>query len=199
LRSGSREVVISLIVEEPLLLTTEALSKGSREADIGMRTEDVVEVVDVVDVADVADVADITEDATDRMLLKCMSFAKELETGRFSGKSAFTMVIKSEGPSTRYGWTSAVSRKEVMDLAGKSLAFDLDGRVERNRAIIFSIWALIARGVDGDLFLVWMSVVTSNEMVQSKELPCHIHHQSLRSHRNLFENLLSPIFGNMVF
>jgi hypothetical protein len=63
------------------------------------------------------------------------------------------MVIKSAGPSTRYGWTSTVSLNDVMDLAGRSLAFDLEGRLERNRAIMFSICALIPGGGEGDLFL----------------------------------------------
>jgi hypothetical protein len=78
------------------------------------------------------------EEAPDRKPLK-WSFDKELETGRLSGKRAFTIVIRSDGPKTRYGWTSAVSLKEVMDLAGRSFAFGLDGRLERKRAIIFSM------------------------------------------------------------
>ena len=82
-----------------------------------------------------------------------LSFPREL-TGRRSGKSAFTKVIKSAGPSTRYGCTSEVSLNEVIDLAGSNFAFDLEGLLERNRAKIFSICVLIVSGVDAVLFLV---------------------------------------------
>lgn len=98
------------------------------------------------------------EDAPDRNPVK-WSFDRELETGRLSlsGKRAFTIVIKSEGPRTRYGCTSAVSLKDVIDLAGRSFALGRDGRLERKRAIIFSMWPLIASGVDADLFLIIVS------------------------------------------
>jgi len=98
-----------------------------------------------------ADIPEI-EEAPDRKPLKC-SLERELETGRFSGKRAFTMVTKSDGPITRYGCTSTVSLKDVIDRAGKSLAFDLEGRLDRKRAMIFSIWPLIGRGVEGELLL----------------------------------------------
>ncbi len=44
------------------------------------------------------------------------------ESGLFSGNRAFTKVSKSAGLMTKYGWTSTVSLKDVMDLAGSSLA-----------------------------------------------------------------------------
>ena len=50
------------------------------------------------------------------------------DMGRRSGNNALTRVDKSDGLSTRYGWTSRVSLREVMDLAGSSLA---DGVLER--------------------------------------------------------------------
>jgi hypothetical protein len=40
-----------------------------------------------------------------------------------------------------------------MDLAGSSLALDLDGLFDRKRVMMFSMCALTARGVDGVLFL----------------------------------------------
>ena len=125
------------MTDDPLVLMIETLSKAAR-ADIGtcMETAFIPEI----------------DEAPDLKPLKC-SLARELDTGRLSGKRALTMVIRSEGPRTRYGWTSTVSLKEVIDLAGRSLAFDRDGRLERKRAIIFSIWPLRASGVDADLFL----------------------------------------------
>jgi hypothetical protein len=45
----------------------------------------------------------------------------------------------------------------VMDLAGRSFALGLDGRLERKRAIMFSMCPLIASGVDADLFLSTVS------------------------------------------
>jgi hypothetical protein len=83
---GSREVV-SLTTDDPLLLITDALSNALRGGGIDIDAE-------------IADMPDI-EEAADRKPLKWMSFSSELETGRLSGKRAFTMVIKSEGPITR--------------------------------------------------------------------------------------------------
>lgn len=40
-----------------------------------------------------------------------------------------------------------------MDRAGSSFALDLEGLFDRNRVMIFSMCALITRGVDGVLFL----------------------------------------------
>jgi hypothetical protein len=120
---GSREVVLSLITDDPLVLNIEALSK---EVWAGGGTD--------LDIADMPD----TDEAPERNPSK-WSFDNELETGRLSGKSALTIVNRSEGPRTRYGWTSTVSLNEVIDRAGKSLAFDLEGRLERNRAIILMI------------------------------------------------------------
>jgi hypothetical protein len=48
------------------------------------------------------DIPDI-EEAEERKPLIWISFPTELETGRLSGKSAFTIVNKSAGPRTRYG------------------------------------------------------------------------------------------------
>lgn len=78
---------------------------------------------------------------------------RELDMGRLSGKRALTMVIKSEGPRTRYGCTSIVSLKEVIDLAGSNFALVLDGLLVRKRSIMLSIWAFIVRGVEGVGFL----------------------------------------------
>ena len=133
--SGSCEVVVSLITDDALLLMMDALSKAPRGPATGV----------------MADIPEM-EDAPDRKPPKWPSFT-ELETGRLSGKRALTMVIKSAGPSTRYGWTSTVSLKEVIDLAGRSFAFDLEGRLDRNLAIMFSMCTLIPSGVDDDLFL----------------------------------------------
>lgn len=132
---------MSLITDDPLVLTMEALSKAPRGgACIDIEAEFVPEI----------------DDPPDRNPLK-WSFDKELEAGRRSGKRAFIMVIRSEGPSTRYGCTSTVSLRDVMDLAGRSFALGLDGRLERKRAIMFSMCPLIASGVDADLFLSTVS------------------------------------------
>jgi hypothetical protein len=86
------------------------------------------------------------EDADERN--PWISLEREPDNGRFSGNRALTMVTRSDGPRTRYGWTSTVSRREVMDLAGRSFALDLEERLERKRDIIFSMCPLIGRGVD---------------------------------------------------
>src|SRR5271154_6490796 len=81
---GSREVVMSLTTDDrSLLLMMEALSKALRGAGIAV----------IVDIPEI-------EDAADRKPLKCTSLAGELDTGRLSGKRAFTMVTKSDGPRT---------------------------------------------------------------------------------------------------
>lgn len=67
------------------------------------------------------------------------------------------MVIKSAGPRTRYGWTSTVSRMDVMDLAGTSLALGREGLDLRNRPMILSMWLLISSGVDAFLLLLLVS------------------------------------------
>jgi hypothetical protein len=137
---------VSLITEEPLFDITEALSKALRGAaiDNDWLKLDIAPVVTV-------DIPDI-EEADERNPLKWISLT-EPETGRLSGKSAVTMVNKSDGLRTRYGCTSTVSLSDVIDRAGSSLALDLEGRFERKRVMMFSICALIARGVDGVLFL----------------------------------------------
>jgi hypothetical protein len=134
--SGSTEVVVSLITDDALLLIIDALSNAPRGPGIDI----------------IADMPEM-EDAPDRKPPKCPSFPTDADAGRLSGKRALTMVIKSAGPSTRYGCTSTVSLNDVIDLAGRSFAFDLEGRLDRNRAIIFSICTLMVSGVDGDLFL----------------------------------------------
>lgn len=148
LSKGSRDVVVSLITDDPLVLTIEALSK---EVWAGGGT-----------ILDVAEIPEIDE-APERNPSK-WSLDNELETGRRSGKREFTMVIRSEGLRTRYGWTSTVSLKEVMDLAGKSLALDLDGRFERKRAMMFMICSLIAGGVDVVVFLCKLQQRKQGEM-----------------------------------
>ena len=134
--NGSTEVVVSLITDDALLLIIDTLSNAPRGPGIGT----------------IADIPEM-EEAPDRKPLKCPSFPTDADAGRLSGKRALTMVIKSAGPSTRYGWTSTVSLNDVIDLAGRSFAFDLDGRLDLKRAMIFSMCALIPSGVDGDLFL----------------------------------------------
>lgn len=130
-------MVVSLITDDPLVLMIEALSNPPRGgAGVDIEAEFVPEI----------------DDAPDLNPVK-WSREREPEAGRRSGKRAFTMVIRSEGPRTRYGWTSTVSRKDVIDLAGTSFAFGLEGRLERKRAIMFSMCPLIASGVDADLFL----------------------------------------------
>jgi len=99
----------------------------------------------------ITDIPEI-EDAEERS--PCMSLARELETGRFSGKRALTIVTRSDGPRTRYGCTSTVSLKDVIDLAGRSFALDREGRLPLNLAMMFSMWPLIAGGADADLFLL---------------------------------------------
>jgi hypothetical protein len=66
--------------------------------------------------------------------------------GLFSGKMAFTRVTKSAGLMTKYGWTSMVSLKDVMDLAGKSLAAGALDRDPWNLARILSTCPLILGG-----------------------------------------------------
>ena len=87
LSRGSLDVVTSLIVEEPLLLMIEALSKASRVGGCGIST-------------DIADIPE-TEEAADRKPLRWESFAEKLDAGRLSGNSAFTMVNRSAGARTR--------------------------------------------------------------------------------------------------
>jgi hypothetical protein len=157
---------MSLITDDPLLLMIEALSKAPRggaciDIEAGFEPE--------------------MDDAPDLRPWK-WSLDRELETGRRSGKSAFTMVIRSEGPRTRYGCTSTVSLKDVMDLAGSSFAVERDGRLERKRDMMFSMCPLIASGVEADLFLC---ILSSWLRDGSNLVPCHINYNPLRSHRNL--------------
>jgi hypothetical protein len=87
---------MSLITEEPLFETMEALSKALRGAaiDSDWLKLDMPPVVTV-------DIPDI-EEAEERRPLMCISLT-EPETGRLSGKSAVTIVKRSDGLRTRYG------------------------------------------------------------------------------------------------
>lgn len=64
---------------------------------------------------------------------------RELDTGRLSGKRAFTIVIRSDGPTTMYGCTSAVSRKDVIERAGSSFVLSFVGLSAVNRAVMLSM------------------------------------------------------------
>lgn len=162
----------------------EALSKAVRGVDIGTEAVEIEETPEI-------------DKAEERR--PCISLARELDIGRFSrsGKRALTMVTKSEGPRTRYGWTSTVSLKDVIDLAGRSFALPLDGRLDLNLAIMFSIWPLIARGGDADLFLLIMSNSDTN-MFEKGYTPNHIDHKSGGAHTDFSEDLLSPILGDVI-
>src|SRR5688572_8669437 len=93
--------------DDALVLIIEAVSKSLLEPVMDMGCE-------VLDIPDTGVGPDLME-ADD--------------CGRLSGKSAFTNVRSSVGLITRYGWTSAVSRSEVIDLAGNSLAAGTRGLV----------------------------------------------------------------------
>jgi hypothetical protein len=132
---------MSLITDEPLVLIIDMVSNAAREV-WGIEIDWVI-----VESPEM-------EDADERKPLRLDSLPKELDTGRLSGKSALTIVIRSDGPRTRYGCTSAVSLSEVIDRAGRSFALVLEGRFVRKRVIIFSTWVLMPRGVE-TVSLLW--------------------------------------------
>jgi hypothetical protein len=68
------------------------------------------------------------------------------DKGLRSGNSAFTRESKSAGLMTKYGCTSTVSLKEVIDLAGRSLAAGTLDREPWNLAKMLSTWPLIFGG-----------------------------------------------------
>lgn len=139
-RSGSPDVVASLKIEDSTSLIVEAVSNAPEgdltEPDLG---PDAMENPD-------------NEDVVERRPLKTES--PEPDVGRLSGKTALTMVTKSAGLTTMYGRTSAVSLKELMDLAGRSLELSLKDLEVLKRFMMFSMCVLISGdGVDPVCFL----------------------------------------------
>jgi hypothetical protein len=138
-----------------------------------------------------------TEEAEERIPVRPDSLATELDKGRFSGNRAFTIVVKSDGPITRYGCTSAVSLSEVIDLAGSSLALDRESRFVRKRPMILSTWALMASGVD-TVSLLWQPV-SHGHRFRNRDVPKHVANEALGPHDNFFQNLLSTILCYVIF
>ena len=129
-RSGSPDVVASLKIEDSTSLIVDAVSNAP--------DGDLVEEALGPEAMENPDRDDVAE----RKPLKTES--PDPDVGRLSGNTALTMVTKSAGLTTTYGRTSAVSLKEVMDLAGSSFGFNLDDLEVLKRPIMFSMWALIS-------------------------------------------------------
>ena len=106
-KTGSRGVE-SVKTEDPLLLIIDAASKANLEV------RGSVVGIDIPDM----------EDVGERSPLKFESFSSDPESDRRSGNKALTNVTRSAGLITRYGCTSAVSRKDVNDLAGSSFGLE---------------------------------------------------------------------------
>ena len=143
LRSGSPDVVASLNMEDSTSLIEEAVSN----APDGVLTEPVLG-PDAMEKPE-------RDDVVERKPLNVES--PDPEVGLLSGKTAFTMVTKSAGLTTMYGRTSAVSRREVMDLAGRSFGFSLDDLEVLKRPIIFSMCVLISAGGVAPVCFLWDS------------------------------------------
>jgi hypothetical protein len=106
-RRGSRSRdVVSLVIDDALTLSTELASPDIELAWKGRETPEIDEADDV------------------RPPRRCKSFSKWFDGGRRSGNRAWTRVLMSEGLTTMNGWTSTVSRGEVMALAGRRTGFD---------------------------------------------------------------------------
>jgi hypothetical protein len=105
------------------------------------------------------------------------------------------MVTKSEGLMTRYGRTSIVSLKDVIDLAGRSLGFDFWAFV-RKRPMIFSMWTLISGGVAADSFL---REVSRYRLSEDYFIPSEVYNQSACPQCNLLEDSLAGIFCDVIF
>lgn len=128
--SGSPEVVASLNIEDSTSLIVEAVSNAPdgdlEEPALGPEAMEKPE----------------RDEVAERKPLNTES--PDPEVGRLSGKTALTMVTKSAGLTTMYGRTSAVSLKDVMDLAGRSFGFSLDDLEVLKRPMMFSIWVLMS-------------------------------------------------------
>ena len=128
-RSGSPDVVASLKIEDSTSLIVEAVSNAPEgdltEPDLG---PDAMENPD-------------NEDVVERKPLKTES--PDPDVGRLSA-----------GLTTMYGRTSAVSLKELMDLAGRSLELSLEDLEVLKRFMMFSMCVLISGdGVEPVCFL----------------------------------------------
>jgi hypothetical protein len=125
-RTLSREVVASLSTEEALVLMMDAVSKLFLELPIGIGW-------------DMADIPEM-EPGPDLKLFEAA------DMGLLSGNKALTNVTRSAGLITRYGCTSTVSRRDVIDLAGKSLVVGTLDREPWNLDRMLSTWPLIFGG-----------------------------------------------------
>ena len=122
------------------------------------------------------------EDGVDRKPPNWDSLMVDPEVGRLSGKRAFTMVTKSDGLMTRYGLTSAVSRREVMDLAGSSFELCLADLDVLKRPMMFSMWTLISGG--GGAPVCFLYIVSSGQSARAFKLT--------KSGQQPFSRLLEP-------
>lgn len=89
------------------------------------------------------DIPDIDDADDARPARRWLSLSMWLDEGRRSGKRALTKVTMSAGERTIKGWTSTVSRGEVMALAGSRMGFE-EVLVCLNRARMFSTWVRIS-------------------------------------------------------
>jgi hypothetical protein len=98
---------VSLVIEDALALRIELASVAVADA-----LRNGIEIPDM-------------EDADDAMPpRRSASLFRWLDDGRRSGKSVLTKVTMSDGQSTMNGWTSTVSRGEVMALAGRRMGLE---------------------------------------------------------------------------